>query len=71
VKSRFLITSSHDIFLQRFIFLLCVFAFFFLFFFFLFFQPLSMEEANWLMDAVDLIVDDAKMYGPPLPPQRT
>ena len=33
-------------------------------------QVLSVEEATWLRGAVDRIIDDAKMYGPPARPER-
>ena len=34
--------------------------------------PVSKEEAQWFADAIDVIIDDAKKYGPPpRPPKRT
>lgn len=33
-------------------------------------EVLSVEEATWLRGAVDRIIDDAKMYGPPARPER-
>lgn len=33
-------------------------------------QPLSIEDAKWLKDAVDVIIEDAHKQGPPPPPPR-
>lgn len=34
-------------------------------------DPLSAEEATWLVDAVDLIIEDAKKFGPPPRPVKS
>lgn len=34
-------------------------------------SPISMEESSYLLEAVDIIIDDAKKYGPPVKPVRT
>jgi len=33
--------------------------------------PLTLDEAKWLEKAVDEIIEDAKLYGPPPKPART
>lgn len=34
-------------------------------------QPLTPEQAAWLTDAIEIILADAKMFGPPARPVRT
>ena len=34
-------------------------------------SPLTLEEANWLQNAAEVIIEDANKYGPPERPKRS